>query len=780
SKAPREHVTPKRAPCVAAGGERRRVGVAGGDASASAEGIRRSSGDAWHWHGSGELFAFHKWWPGWLGEPFADVDPADGAEGELCVVASRRFRCPGAAAAASAAPDGRGPLCDADYFFWHAERCERVRAAPLCQRPHDDVGCVSGYGHAYGGAANVSASGEACLAWDAAAAAGALKYRVSERARRANLSGHNHCRRLRGRVEQPWCFVGGDARLWRRLLRTTAVALRSSSADPAPDCPDGRDEQGCAGLLAEFARREGRRLAGEGAAREQWLGVEAATCALRCLEAKHFVCRSFSFILATCAFGRWGSVCDDLFGAEDADVACRQLGFKLGAADILPGSHFGPSNLTFIMDDLKCRGNESSLSDCSFSGWGVNDCTPEEEAGLVCRVPGSECAPKEWRCAGSKGECIPVGFLCDDVPDCKDGSDEGARCQEPVSLRLAGGPHARAGRLEVRRHGVWGTVCDDDFGPASAAVACRALGLAAGGARARKGGAFGPGRGPIWLDQVICRGNESALEHCLHEPWGKHNCAHDEDVAVECDGPAPGHEPAPAPTAHLALFVHTIIIIGSYKSARGLGAWRLQQARAAERAPSSGAEGAAGGVLPSRCGERWPADVPVDFRQPRVIASLEVPRRSYPWQASVRARAGLKSVHWCGAVVLGPLHVITAAHCLLDYVKSAYIVRVGDHDTEGGRGGCARRGCRCCRRTPAAPRRCTAPLPSPTLCSAPGGWRAALTPAKAIPGGRSSAEGTTVTLRWLALLAGDLAVADRINPGFTLALLTSVTGLIEK
>ena len=26
--------------------------------------------------------------------------------------------------------------------------------------------------------------------------------------------------------------------------------------------------------------------------------------------------------------GEWGSVCDDIFGANEAEVACRQLGFS--------------------------------------------------------------------------------------------------------------------------------------------------------------------------------------------------------------------------------------------------------------------------------------------------------------------------------------------------------------------------------------------------------------------------------------------------------------------
>lgn len=85
-------------------------------------------------------------------------------------------------------------------------------------------------------------------------------------------------------------------------------------------------------------------------------------------------------------FGQWGLICDDLFGLRDAEVVCRELGFPLGAAEILPpGSYINQDHTeetVFLVDDLNCLGNESSLLECEFEGWGVHDCLREE----VCIV----------------------------------------------------------------------------------------------------------------------------------------------------------------------------------------------------------------------------------------------------------------------------------------------------------------------------------------------------------------------------------------------------------
>ncbi|XP_072045228.1 neurotrypsin-like isoform X2 [Amphiura filiformis] len=206
--------------------------------------------------------------------------------------------------------------------------------------------------------------------------------------------------------------------------------------------------------------------------------------------------------------GIWGTVCDDKWDKKDADVVCRMLGFTAAyEASRYAAYGSGSSSAQIWLDNVACVGNEDSLLSCSHNGWGNHNCDHREDAGVSCLTD-------NWV-----------------IPD--------------VTVRLVGGT-AFAGRVEVWRNGVWGTICDDYWGMEEAEVVCRQLGYSAAvvaynWADSRDSHFGERDGGEIWLDNMQCAGSETRIEDCPHAGWSNNNCVHDlpfsEQAGVMCYNP---------------------------------------------------------------------------------------------------------------------------------------------------------------------------------------------------------------------------------------------------
>lgn len=82
--------------------------------------------------------------------------------------------------------------------------------------------------------------------------------------------------------------------------------------------------------------------------------------------------------------GEWGTVCDNEWNLEDANVSCRQLGYKSALLNFTR-EYFGRGSGPIWISNVQCNGNETSLLECRQERVLQRGCTHKQDVGVLCR-----------------------------------------------------------------------------------------------------------------------------------------------------------------------------------------------------------------------------------------------------------------------------------------------------------------------------------------------------------------------------------------------------------
>uniref|UniRef100_A0A8C4SJS2 SRCR domain-containing protein n=1 Tax=Erpetoichthys calabaricus TaxID=27687 RepID=A0A8C4SJS2_ERPCA len=210
--------------------------------------------------------------------------------------------------------------------------------------------------------------------------------------------------------------------------------------------------------------------------------------------------------------GTWRQILYPEWDVQDASVVCAQLncGEALKVQNIsgyISGS--GP----VILTDINCAGDELSLQNCSVS-----------VISELFNISGGVGV----LCSGTERFLASVTSLTSKLKKYHQ-----IALVVSFKVRLAGHSSQCAGRVEVYYNATWGTVSSNSWDLTDAQVVCRQLGCG-NAVRTAVSAEFGKSSGPVWIDEVECRGDELALWKCPSLVWQENNYQHKEDAGVVC------------------------------------------------------------------------------------------------------------------------------------------------------------------------------------------------------------------------------------------------------
>ena len=85
----------------------------------------------------------------------------------------------------------------------------------------------------------------------------------------------------------------------------------------------------------------------------------------------------------------WGTVCDDGWDLNDAQVVCHELGLG-NAIAARHNAFYGEGNNIIWLSNINCIGTELIIENCSLGEWGIKNCSHSQDAGVKCvpDIPG--------------------------------------------------------------------------------------------------------------------------------------------------------------------------------------------------------------------------------------------------------------------------------------------------------------------------------------------------------------------------------------------------------